>query len=203
MMNAIADSLGVRCDHCHVRVSPDPTKTWSLAGGWVWDRDDKQPKRVAREMMRMVMDVNSRQFGGRTVVTCYTCHRGTVAPDRFPPLPPRRLCPRAPSNRADAARRGAIRLGANNGIRGGRGFDVRDAGHPLLAAGQRLNQQSPRAVGQRLTAREDMNASICWTTSRGLRATKSCPPDSSETRPRSANAANHLAWRAMFSRSNG
>lgn len=33
MMNAIADSLGVRCDHCHVRVSPDPTKTWSLAGG--------------------------------------------------------------------------------------------------------------------------------------------------------------------------
>ena len=89
MMNAIADSLGVRCDHCHVRVSPDPTKTWSLAGGWVWDRDDKQPKRVARDMMRMVLDINTRQFAGRTVVTCYTCHRGAVAPGRFPPLPPR------------------------------------------------------------------------------------------------------------------
>jgi hypothetical protein len=89
MMNAIADSLGVRCDHCHVRVSPDPTKTWSLAGGWVWDRDDKPPKRVALEMMRMVLDVNTRQFGGRTVVTCYTCHRGALAPDRYPPLPPR------------------------------------------------------------------------------------------------------------------
>jgi len=33
MMNAIADSLGVRCDYCHVRSAPDPTKTWSLAGG--------------------------------------------------------------------------------------------------------------------------------------------------------------------------
>jgi hypothetical protein len=89
MMNAIADSLGVRCDFCHVRVSPDPTKTWSLAGGWVWDRDDKQPKRVARDMMRMVLDINTRQFGARMVVTCYTCHRGAVAPGRFPPLPPR------------------------------------------------------------------------------------------------------------------
>lgn len=88
MMNAIGDSLGVRCDYCHVRVSPDPTKTWSLAGGWVWDRDDKPTKRVAREMMRMVLDFNTRQFGGRMVVTCYTCHRGSRAPDRFPPLPP-------------------------------------------------------------------------------------------------------------------
>ena len=34
MMNAIADSLGVRCDYCHVRPSPDPTKTWYFAGGW-------------------------------------------------------------------------------------------------------------------------------------------------------------------------
>src|SRR5260221_7914090 len=54
MMNAIADSLGVRCDYCHVRSSPDPTKTWSLAGGWIWDREDKPPKRAARDMMRMV-----------------------------------------------------------------------------------------------------------------------------------------------------
>src|SRR5690349_25132914 len=65
MMNAISDSLGVRCDYCHVRVSPDPTKTWSLAGGWVWDSDDKRPKHVAREMMKMVLDINTRQFGGR------------------------------------------------------------------------------------------------------------------------------------------
>jgi photosynthetic reaction center cytochrome c subunit len=89
MMNAISDSLGVRCDYCHVRESPDPTKTWSLAGGWVWDRDDKPPKLAAREMMRMVLAINTQRFGGRMVVTCYTCHRGALAAGRFPPLPPR------------------------------------------------------------------------------------------------------------------
>jgi hypothetical protein len=40
-------------------------------------------------MMRMVVDINARQFGGRMVVTCYTCHRGALAPKRLPPLPPR------------------------------------------------------------------------------------------------------------------
>jgi len=89
MMNAIADSLGVRCDYCHVRLAPDPSKTWSLAGGWIWDRDDKRPKRIARDMMRMVADVNARQFGGRAIVSCYTCHRGSVAPATLAPLPPR------------------------------------------------------------------------------------------------------------------
>lgn len=89
MMNAIADSLGVRCDYCHTRPAPDPGKTWFFAGGWAWERDDKPPKRIAREMMRMVLDINTRQFGGRMVVTCYTCHRGTTTPDRLPPLPPR------------------------------------------------------------------------------------------------------------------
>ena len=103
MMNAIADSLGVRCDHCHVRVSPDPTKTWFFAGGWVWDRDDKQPKRVAREMMRMVLDLNARQFGGRTVVTCYTCHRGAMAPESIPAAAAARLRDHPGRAFADAA----------------------------------------------------------------------------------------------------
>lgn len=89
MMNAIADSLGVRCDYCHVRVNPDPTKTWSLGGGWIWGRDDKRPKVTARDMMRMVADINARQFSGRAMVSCYTCHRGSVTPVTLPPLPPR------------------------------------------------------------------------------------------------------------------
>jgi photosynthetic reaction center cytochrome c subunit len=89
IMNAIADSLGVRCDYCHVRNAPDPTKTWSLAGGWVWDRDDKPQKAVAKAMMRMVADINEGQFRGRAIVSCYTCHRGSVAAATFPPLPPR------------------------------------------------------------------------------------------------------------------
>src|SRR5262245_29018636 len=56
LMNLVADSLGVKCDYCHVQVAPNLTKTPSNVGGWVWDRDDKPPKRVAREMMQMVID---------------------------------------------------------------------------------------------------------------------------------------------------
>jgi hypothetical protein len=88
LMNLIAISLGVRCDHCHVQATPDYSRTPSNAGGWVWDRDDKQPKRRAREMMKMVIDLNTSRFGGDAKVTCFTCHRGTTQPTRLPPLPP-------------------------------------------------------------------------------------------------------------------
>lgn len=88
LMNNIAQSLGVGCDHCHVQTSPDLSRTPSNVGGWVWDRDDKAPKRRAREMMKMVVDLNASRFGGEARVTCYTCHRGVLAPSRLPALPP-------------------------------------------------------------------------------------------------------------------
>jgi hypothetical protein len=88
VMNLISDSLGVRCDHCHVQEKPDTTKTPSNVGGWVWDRDDKLPKRTAREMMRMVVALNNERFKDAPRVTCYTCHRGSTQPERTPPLPP-------------------------------------------------------------------------------------------------------------------
>jgi photosynthetic reaction center cytochrome c subunit len=88
LMNLLADSLGVRCDYCHVQEKPDLTKTPSNVGGWVWDSDDKAPKRTAREMMQMVIDLNSTRFKGESRVTCYTCHRGAPQPGRTPPLPP-------------------------------------------------------------------------------------------------------------------
>src|SRR5215211_4076463 len=86
LMNLVADSLGVRCDYCHVQATPDLTKTPSNVGGWVWDSDDKPQKRTAREMMRMVVDLNAARFKGQSRVTCYTCHRGTTQPLRTPPL---------------------------------------------------------------------------------------------------------------------
>jgi len=89
LMNLVADSLGVRCDYCHVRVAPDLTKTPSNTGGWAWERDDKPQKRTAREMMRMLIDLNARRFAGESRVTCYTCHRGSPQTTRLPPLPPR------------------------------------------------------------------------------------------------------------------
>ena len=88
LMNLIATSLGVRCDHCHVQATPDLSKTPSNAGGWVWDSDEKLPKRRAREMMKMVVDINTSRFHGEAKVTCFTCHRGTTQPMRLPTLPP-------------------------------------------------------------------------------------------------------------------
>jgi len=88
LMNLLAESLGVRCDYCHVQATPDFTRTPSNVGGWVWDSDDKPQKRTAREMMRMVVDLNAGRFKGQSRITCYTCHRGTTQPARTPPLPP-------------------------------------------------------------------------------------------------------------------
>ena len=88
LMNLLADSLGVKCDYCHVQATPDLTRTPSNVGGWVWDRDDKPQKRVAREMMQMVIDLNAGRFKGESRITCFTCHRGSTQPARTPPLPP-------------------------------------------------------------------------------------------------------------------
>lgn len=87
LMNLVADSLGVRCDYCHVQSKPDLTKTPANVGGWVWDSDDKPQKKIARDMMRMVVDLNAKSFGGRARVTCYTCHQGATDPARTPPQP--------------------------------------------------------------------------------------------------------------------
>jgi len=88
LMNLVSDSLGVRCDYCHVQVAPDLSRTPSNVGGWAWDRDDKPQKRTAREMMQMVIDLNAARFKGESRVSCYTCHRGSTSPARTPPLPP-------------------------------------------------------------------------------------------------------------------
>ena len=88
LMNLVATSLGVRCDYCHVQANPDLSRTPSNVGGWVWDRDDKLPKRRAREMMKMVVDLNASRFRGEAKVTCFTCHRGATQPSRLPTLPP-------------------------------------------------------------------------------------------------------------------
>jgi hypothetical protein len=70
LMNA---ALTVTCEHCHVEGQ--------------FDADVKAPKLIARTMVRMVRDLNERQFGGRTVVTCYTCHQGHRTPVGVPVLP--------------------------------------------------------------------------------------------------------------------
>ncbi len=77
-MNLMRASLGVHCDYCHVVTEQD---------GWQWASDDKENKRTARRMIRMVMDINREHFEGRPIVGCNTCHRGAMRPFLTPTLP--------------------------------------------------------------------------------------------------------------------
>ena len=43
-------------------------------------------KRTARRMVLMMAEINRANFGGRQVVTCYTCHRATDRPVVTPNL---------------------------------------------------------------------------------------------------------------------
>src|SRR5258708_31789722 len=66
VMDYFASSLGVRCDHCH---AIDST-------GQGFEKDDLKPKGTARKMIQLVMDLNAKHFGGRTVVSCFASHVG-------------------------------------------------------------------------------------------------------------------------------
>lgn len=72
-MHQIRAALGVNCEFCH----EDPDRA----------ADTKEAKETARQMMRMVMDINKNNFKGQQEVTCYTCHRGRTVPMTAVPLP--------------------------------------------------------------------------------------------------------------------
>src|ERR1051326_3896282 len=77
-MNFMRASLGVHCDYCHVV---------DKKNGWQWDRDDKETKKRARDMIDMVMTINDQYFKGNRVVSCYSCHQGKQKPVNQPSLP--------------------------------------------------------------------------------------------------------------------
>lgn len=79
-MNFIRGSLGVHCDHCHAFTPED-------GGKWDFPSDEKATKRTARKMIQMVADINRTTFDGRPVVSCFTCHHGSLHPVRELPLP--------------------------------------------------------------------------------------------------------------------
>jgi len=69
-MQSIRQALGVQCTHCHVGGPADRAK------------DDKPEKTMARNMMKMVQNLND-MLGGTAeapMVTCFTCHRGALKP---------------------------------------------------------------------------------------------------------------------------
>ena len=76
-MGFFSASLGANCTYCHVAES---------SGSWDRYADDNEHKQTARGMIRMMNAINRTYFGGRRVLTCYSCHRGNERPKVIPSL---------------------------------------------------------------------------------------------------------------------
>jgi len=83
IMRGFNGALGVKCIHCHVHEGED------FRQGWDYAKDDKGEKKIAREMLKMTISINSTYFNFENstqpdtirVVSCNTCHRGIQHPD--------------------------------------------------------------------------------------------------------------------------
>ena len=69
-MGIMAASLDFDCSDCHVGAGTDQVD-------WAADTSRKQ---MARLMVTMVASINKNNFGGRQLVTCWTCHRNRDKP---------------------------------------------------------------------------------------------------------------------------
>jgi hypothetical protein len=82
VMFAFERQLGVTCLYCHVNTKNISPVRVDFAS------DEKNEKRVAREMLKMTMKINKKYFDltidkkilARPVVWCKTCHRGYPVP---------------------------------------------------------------------------------------------------------------------------
>ncbi len=69
-MGLMAAALQFDCSDCHVGAGTDKVD-WAA---------DTPRKRMARNMVNMVTTINKNNFGGRQMVTCWTCHRNRDRP---------------------------------------------------------------------------------------------------------------------------
>src|SRR5579864_1018262 len=70
-MGVFSAALGMSCEDCH---AANDSKWENYAA------DTSERKRTARRMVAMMFGINKAYFGGRQVVTCYSCHRGGDRP---------------------------------------------------------------------------------------------------------------------------
>src|SRR5215510_13132354 len=75
-MGLFSAALSVCCGDCHTGAGTSNPK---------WEADPPR-KQTARRMVQMVNNINRDNFGGRQVVTCWTCHRGSQRPSATPPM---------------------------------------------------------------------------------------------------------------------
>ncbi len=74
VMNLMSASLGVNCSFCHI--------------GNEFEKDGKEEKEAAREMLKMTFALNKTYFENRPEVSCATCHNGRAHPQSAPNLNP-------------------------------------------------------------------------------------------------------------------
>lgn len=81
IMESYNKALGIGCEFCHVRDKADSSKVDFAS-------DENQVKEVARDMLRMTIDINKKYFNTDpkvhpaylNTVKCYTCHKGDAYP---------------------------------------------------------------------------------------------------------------------------
>jgi hypothetical protein len=131
-MRNFAGGLGVRCSFCHVGEEGKPLESYDFAV------DKKRTKLVARQMMRMVEEINKRldtipeRPTPALQVTCITCHRGVNRPV---PL-------------ATRVSEAALAAGADSGVRLYRALRERYFGRDAFDFGERSLSMSAFAVGR-------------------------------------------------------
>lgn len=76
-MGVFSAALGLSCEDCHTASSND----WAN-----YAKDISPRKQMARRMVTMMTELNKQYFGGRQVVTCFSCHRGSTRPKATPSL---------------------------------------------------------------------------------------------------------------------
>jgi outer membrane lipoprotein-sorting protein len=70
-MGVFSAALGISCEDCHTGGS----------NNWARYAEDVSPRKtMARQMVTMMQGINKQYFGGRQVVTCFSCHRGGLRP---------------------------------------------------------------------------------------------------------------------------
>lgn len=83
-MRSFAIDTGTRCYTCHVGKDENDLETYDFS------LDDKERKLIARDMIRLVADINGFLEGAlgkpaaeRVAVDCATCHRGRAKPEKL------------------------------------------------------------------------------------------------------------------------
>jgi len=76
-MGVFSAALGFSCEDCHTASSND----WAN-----YAKDVSPRKATARRMVAMMAEINKQYFGGRQVVSCFSCHRGANRPKVTPSL---------------------------------------------------------------------------------------------------------------------